>query len=269
MRKFNQISCLLLVAFFIFSSCSSDDDPELDPGPAPELPPVATMEMNFSDFEDAGNLGGRKMTQFHHGGAALTIGVWNLVLAVNLATPVAAFNVAIAQEPQFDRDRQLWVWSFDFANSGKTYTAELTGGLITNGVEWNMTISEEGGAQNVPWYTGQMTPDASSGYWVLQHDGTEQKNYLRIDWEKENDDIASIQYEVIDEASDSFGDYIKYGRTDTGDFNTFYIINRASEERLVEIEWNREVGDGRIRTTEGDIVGDYLCWDNNFQDIDC
>ena len=227
------------------------------------------MTMNFSDFEEAGNTGGRIKSQSNRNGVALTVGFWNIVLAVNLAVPVAAFKVAIAQDAEFDRDRQLWVWSFDFFHDSKRHTAELTGALITNGVEWNMTISQENGFQNVPWYTGQMSADGSSGYWILQHNGTDLNDYLRIDWEKENDEVGEIKYELIDESSDDFGSYIEYGRVDTDDFDTYYNIRLTSEDRLVEIEWNRDKGDGRIRVTEGTVQGDYLCWDESFNNADC
>lgn len=262
MISLGKISSILLAGTFLFASCSKDDE-EVNPGPAPELPPAASMEMDFSNFSNDGTSGGREMTTAHWNAAVVTVGFWNLVLTGALAVPVASFKAAISKTPEYDRDRKLWVWKFDHNVVGRTYSFELTGELAGDKVEWNMYASGENGFQNVLWYSGEMTTDGTSGHWILNKDGNNPTEFLRIDWSKENDEVASIKYENIEEASVHLGAYIEYGKTDGTEYNRFY--NVVGAEGSVKIEWNKSTGVGKITT----VNGTSLCWDSSFEDIEC
>ena len=262
MQPLKQFSTLLLAAIFLLAACNTDDD-EINPGTAPELPPASSMEIDFSNFQDGGNTGGREMTTNNWDLAALTVGVWNTVLTVGLIVPVASFKAAVSQKPSYDADREVWVWAFDHNVIGRTFSFELTGEVVGDNVEWNMYASEENGFQNVLWYSGLTAIDGSSGYWKLNKDGDNPTEFLRIDWEQENEEVAYIKYENIEVGSDGFGAYIEYGKTDGTDFNRYYYV--IGTDGSVNIDWNETTGVGRIKVNDGA----YACWDSNFEDVDC
>ncbi|WP_185152738.1 hypothetical protein, partial [Fulvivirga aurantia] len=229
---------------------------------------VATMEMNFSNFKED-NSGGRIEESNNWAVAATTVGVWNTILAVNLAIPVSAFKAAISQKPSYDSDRALWVWRFDYDVVGRTYSSELTAGFVNDGVEWNMYISQQNGFQDVLWYSGVMNTGGTEGYWMLNIDGDSPRDFLRIDWEKENEEIGKIKYTSIDATADLNGSYIEYSKSADVEFNRSYDIYIDKDDNLVEIDWNSNDGNGRIKNS--DFYGDDLfhCWDTNFENIDC
>jgi hypothetical protein len=261
MDRLNKFVAILLALTFTFTSCSDDD--EATPETPPEIPPVGSMLMDFSNFEQDG--GGRTTSAVNWASAAVIVGVWNVAIGVTLAVPVAAFAASINQTPAYDTERKVWVWSFDYDFVGRTYTAELTGKLIEDGVEWKMYISQEDGFQDFLWYTGQMDTGGTYGYWLLNRSPERAVEFLRIDWEKEGEGIGSIKYTDITEGSEGNGSYIEYGKNANTDFNTFYNLYGAKEDESISIEWNDTTGAGRIQINDGD----FQCWDENFQDVDC
>ena len=91
----NQLNATILIiaiaAVGVMSGCKKDK-------PAPGLPPTSSMVMDYSEFNSGGS--GKSA---HDGGispydsstawgwAATNVVIWNVVLTVNLAIPVAAF----------------------------------------------------------------------------------------------------------------------------------------------------------------------------------
>lgn len=262
MKFIKQFNALLLASLLVFSSCNKDDE-GINPGTAPELPPSSSMEIDFSNFDDSGNTGGREATTDNWSAAAATVGIWNTVLAVGLAVPVASFKMALSKDPTYDRDRKLWVWAFDHIVVGRSFSFELTGELSGDNVKWNMYASEENGFQNVLWYSGLMASDGSSGTWLFNKDGNNPTPYLQVDWLKENDEVASIKYENIEQGSDNYGAYIEFGKTNATDYNRYYEISGTTN--VVRIEWNQTTGVGRIQVNSEP----YLCWDSAFEDVAC
>lgn len=261
MNRLKQPGLFLLAFMFVLSACNKDE--EINPGTPPELPPASSMEMDFSQFDDSGNSGGREMAT-NWESAALYVGFWSTVLTTGMIVPVASFKAAISQKASYDSDRGLWVWKFDHQVLGRTYSFELTGEVTDAGVEWNMYASEQNGFQNVLWYSGVMEADGSSGYWELNKDGNNPKAYLRIDWEIENEEAAYIKYENIEVGTTGFGAYIEYGKTAGVDFNRYYKVVGADGAN-VHIEWSTTSGAGRYQINGGA----YFCWDTSFADVAC
>lgn len=268
MNRYLKIPSMLIAAIIFAASCNSDD--EFDPGTPPEVPPITTMVMDVENFTEgttsAAFMEGRVKSKLNWTGAAIQVGFWNTILALNIALPVAAFGASINEDPEFDRERGVWVWTYEHSFVGRTYTCELTGKIIEDQVEWNMYISEEEGFQNVLWFTGMMKLDVSSGSWTVSRNGNDPREYLEIDWVKENEEIGSIRYELIEDGLEDKGSYIEYGRIAEGDYDVFYVVEIVSTQKSANIEWNSETGVGRV---EYNNSGEYLCWDSNFDDVDC
>lgn len=259
------LSVIMILA--VLSSCSEEED-SFTPGTAPEIPPVESMLINFDNFKEETREGGREMSQLNWGVAALQVGTWNVIITLNLAIPVAAFQASLTSTPEFDRDRGLWVWRFDYDFLGRTYSSELTGKINGDQVEWQMFISQENGFQDFLWYTGTMNLDGTEGFWFLNENVDSPNALLRIHWEKESENIARVKYSNVKEGDPNFDSFIEYGIQD-GDLDRFYNISITSTENMTNIEWSNVNNEGRIKNPSFFNDDDFHCWDSSFDDIEC
>ena len=97
-----RFSSLLLVAFLLLSGCNTDDlIPFANNDGGPEVPASDTMVMDTESMTStsavAASVGGFSTAEVtllstsNHNFAAFNVGIWNTVIKVGLAVPVAAF----------------------------------------------------------------------------------------------------------------------------------------------------------------------------------
>ncbi len=259
------IGILLVVSIALFPTGCKD---EVDPGTPPSLPPLESMVMDFSGFDD-GNSGGRLETQQNWGTAVVHVAVWNAILSINLALPVASFANAINETPSYDFDRERWVWTYDYQLLGRTYTSELTAVVTSSVIIWEMNISEENGFQDVTWYTGETNVNGNSGYWLLNYNANDPAPKLRVDWVKTGENIGLITYTNVIEGDANQGGFIEYGRKVGTGYDAYYEISLPSRSSDVNIDWNSSTGAGRIMDPVTFEDEEWHCWDENFDDADC
>lgn len=280
MKKFFFLASLLL-SISIFQSCEKDANNNPKEEVAPTLPPQETFIMPFAGYEDidttgltspvaiderSGPTGFRNW--FHAGSNVL---VWNVILGVNMAIPVASFAEAFNHDPAYIGDG-VFLWTYNFNLGGQTFIANLTGEFVNNDldVEWIMNISMVGGFSNVEWYRGIVSRDNKTATWTLNHRPENPTPFIRIDYQK-NDVTGefSIQYTNIIPGNVSFGNYIAY-RIQVGEaFNRAYDVFHGSDDNFLEIEWNVPSGEGRVKHPKEYNDNDWHCWDTEKKDTDC
>lgn len=278
MRKTNFLPVLLLgVALMI--SCTKDPIIDDQQGVAPKLPAMETFIMPFTGFESAdttnlkGGSGARNMaTHFHWFHAASNIVVWNAILTINMAIPVASFVEAFRHEAEF-QGNGIWLWAYDYTIGGATYDAELSGKFINESeVQWEMSVSQKGGFSKVLFYSGVVSTDGKRGSWTLNYQPNNPTPYLSMEYNRDDvTGLATIRYTNIIPGSADKGDYIEY-REDANsgvEFNRAYDVYRVAEDNLLEIKWNDLDKDGRVKNPALFKDGEWRCWDGNFVDIDC
>ncbi|MBN2275404.1 MAG: hypothetical protein JXR41_05945 [Bacteroidales bacterium] len=234
---------------------------EKDKKDAPQLPPESAFLIDFSDFQD-----NSKSTQTYTNwtAAAVTVGVWNTVLTVTLAVPVAAYIEALKHEP-VRVDNDSWKWSYTVTVNAIQYTADLFADVSGSNVAWEMYISQQGGFSNFLWFKGNSNILRTKGDWTLYQGPLTNAEFLSIDWNHDwEKNTADIKYTNILSGTDGMGDYIHYGITEDLVYDAFYDIYDNSADNLLKINYNTE-------TREGSIYYNDLwhCWDNNLVDIDC
>ncbi len=266
---------ILLILLSIFPGCERKGDP-------PILPPSETMLIDFGNFISATK--SSSVTEFSKGlkdipnlnwsVAASIAGVWNTLIAVNLAIPIAAFQKAVNTKPVY-LDNKKWQWKYSVDVLAATYIARLTGQITSSEVKWEMYITREGvgGFAEFMWFEGSSATDGKSGYWILYKSHQEQVPFLRIDWEITDTKVGFVKYTYIKEDSPLKNSYIEYGLT-TGNLDAFYNVYLFEEESLnrfvnVNIEWSTTGHFGRIKAP--DFFGDsnWHCWDENGNDTEC
>jgi len=267
------ICSLAAAAVFIFA-CSEDEptEPELE---SPQIPPVSTFLMDFGEFaieDKAAPVKGpatELLSQDNYNWAALHIGVWNLIITVGLAVPVATFAESFSHRPEQQPDGS-WVWSYDLTVDGDLYSATLHGSLDNTGTDWEMTITKEGEYQDFMWYSGQADLFLTEGTWTLNKHPDEPVPFVGIEWHRDiEDSTADIKYTNIEPGSAENGGFIFYGTSTDTTYDAFYDIYNKGQNHLIEVEWHRTKGDGRVRDTAHYLDGDWHCWDGDLQDIEC
>lgn len=274
MKKFFLLSLIVAVVTFLFLSCQKKGNP-------PTLPPAESMTIDFSNFVSgkksapiAGDLKGTMAVENTNWTVAATVaGVWNSLLIINLAIPVAAFEKAVSTSPTY-LDNKTWQWKYSVQVLAATYTARLTGQVESGDVKWEMYISKDGVGSYAEflWFEGTTALDGNSGTWTIKASQSEQVPMLQIDWTKSGTSIGSIKYTYIKDGEDFKGSYIEYGLTSNA-LNAYYNIHFWEPIRSkmvdVNIEWSTSLFNGRIKSQDYFQDTNWHCWDANGNDVDC
>ncbi len=238
------------------------------------IPPLNTLVMDFSDFDDTGigqspTKGEQVMTSANWGYAAATVGIWNIVITVNLVIPVAAFTAAFEQVPEQQPDGS-WIWSYQFMAGGQPHMAQLVGNLDGDGFHWDMYITRDTQYLEFNWFSGDCNLLLTSGSWTLNRSPNEPEPYIGIAWQRTpGTELADIRYTNIIPGSPANGGFIHHGIVEDPRYDAFYNIYGIVEDRLIEIEWSRMGNDGQVRDEVHFEDPDWHCWDQLLQDIDC
>jgi hypothetical protein len=264
------------LAVALAAGCSNDKGTSAKTEP-PEIPPASTFVMDFSGFTATGlarlaadpHLDALPNNKANYSWAAGNVAVWNLIITVGLAVPVAAFLEAFRHEPVEETDG-TWVWTYNVEVADIVYSAELHGKPTEDGVNWAMHISKEGGFSDFVWYTGVSNLPGTQGTWTLYKSAEEPTLLLGILWHRHPaQGTSDIKYTNIVPDGPENGGYIYYGITGGVPFDAFYDIYNKGLENLALIEWSRTAGNGRITDPGHFGDSDWHCWDMDQNDIAC
>jgi hypothetical protein len=280
MKKLLSFSLVFALITVLFWGCTkSSNNP-------PTLPPASSFSIDFSNFKTATKSASIDpqtkgiTTNINWFLAVTNASFWNLMLTVNLAIPVAAFNKAVENKPVYINNN-TWEWKFSVPVIGSTYNARLTGLVKTDSIKWDMFISKDGvGSFNeFSWFTGTSALDGKGGTWILNHSQAYQDPLIKIDWKVNGTAIGSIKYTYVRElkdngAADLFNSsFIQYGLT-SGTLNAFYNIHfnnstTISDFKDVNIEWNTTTHNGHIKAFHYYQDNNWHCWDGTGVDVTC
>ncbi len=242
--------------------------------PAPEIPPASTLIMDFAAFDTSGQLpkaGGFSALQQDGNWrwAALKVGVWNALILLNFALPVAAFGESFRHEPSLQDDGS-WLWSYNF---GIGNSAKLRARLQNGEVHWEMQITRPNQFTDFTWFTGVSNLTATEGTWRLFAAPNNPVPYIDVVWHRNpGAGTADIQYTNVLPGHPGNGGYIFYGIINDPEFNAVYNIFHIETNNLSNIAWNRTDFHGRIKDPQHFGDADWHCWDtrdNGLADIPC
>ena len=274
MKKLN-LALVLILSIFLLQSCQKDDQiTPVDPDPqgkkAPELPKVESFVMPFSAFSEAEENDSRASSNWVY--AASNVAIWNIILTYNLAIPVASFYESFNHDAVY-QGSGIWLWAYDVEDNGTTYHAELYAELLVNNeIKWDMYVSEEGGFQEVHWYTGITAIGGEYASWTLNHDPYNPTPCLAIEYlENDGNGFETIRYTNIIPNVPENGGYIEYKEADDNnvDFNRIYDVYKSEIDNLLEINWNHPTHEGRVKDAEYFQDDEWHCWGYNLQNTDC
>jgi len=260
MKKIKSLSLLLILLTVIVSSCNKNKV-------APELPPQSAFTADFSDFNSSKAVTDTTMVNWTH--AALNVGIWNAIITVGLAVPVASYAEAVKNHEAEYLGDNTWLWTYSFNVGVNTFTAELYGVLKSETVEWEMYITKSGEYTHFLWYDGVSNLDLKHGAWTLYNKPSDPTELLGIEWNRTTDSTGNIKYTNIVPGGTENGGYIFYGNDANSDLNAYYNIYNKGQDNLTQIEWSQANQNGRVKDMNKFGDDAWHCWDETHHDIDC
>lgn len=281
--KTKMINAMFVLALLFASSCSkSEENDNVEPETI-ELPPNESLAIDFSAFTENATSGKSNgltsKTESNWNYPRLTLAVWNYALINTLGVPVSSFQSAANGTREYLGDNK-WQWTYSVAGHGNRYSAKLTGELTGESILWEMYISKSGEDAFVDflWFKGSTSRDGMRGEWTLNESRERPDPMLRIEWERDGDEMREVRYTWVrtnreDGSDDPFrNSYLEYGVRD-GDMDRYYEIRAYDEERedFVEtrIEWNRLNNQGRVRSERHFEDAEWRCWNSERENVDC
>lgn len=264
-RLLQPISFILVLAFGLmitFTGCESEPE-QMD------LPPAGSFVMDLSQFPT--NNSNTKSIEAAIGNwlySYTSVVAWNVVIAVNMAIPVAAYAEAFDHVPVYLGDNS-WDWSYSVPVGDFTYEATLIGTRIDKETfSMEMTLSQVGGFQDFEWFKGVIRYDHSEADWTISQSPLQPKEYLNIHYQKDLDnEISNIRYTVTDPENEWYNAFIEFGLDPSQELNAHYTIHNSI--KTTYIEWNTVTNAGHVMDEVYFMDGDWHCWDTQLQDVEC
>ena len=263
MKTIKKISLMLLCTALIFNSCKKDEatPAATTPETAPDLPPSSSFIMNTDSFPQAT----KKMAKNDSSNvafAALNVGVWNVIIALNMVVPTVAFLESF-NHPAVNTAKGEWKWTYTFNAANAIHSAELKANLVGDSVKWQMHISKQNDFTNVLWYSGSSALNGTAGNWTLNKDPHNVTPFVFIEWHKNSNGTSDIKYTNIIPKDAGNGGYIKYGITNVTPYDAFYTIYGIQQNNLVDIKWSRSNRSGRVQNPAYFKDSLWHCWNTN------
>jgi hypothetical protein len=264
LRKVGTVMAVSLL--FVCSSCNKEPE-----GNRPDLPPVESLIMNFTDFDSP--VADEKSSiashaNFNHAFTSLVF--WSGASVITMALPVAAYGYALEQDAVYLGDNS-WEWSYEFQWNSIDYKATLTGKRISN-EEFTLEMVIALAAlpeQGVLWFDGTVRYDHTHATWSIYREGTIE--VLGIEWTKDYElGDASLQYTYTEPDQEETGSYIRYEYAPAEPYDASFTVSLSSGTTL--IQWDTASKEGRVMDEVKFGDGAWHCWDslvNGLADKSC
>ena len=116
------------------------------------------------------------------------------------------------------------------------------------------------------WFEGE-TVDTTMADWIIYENPEVPNETLRITYNRTDELSATLKYLVTKPGGNEEGSFIEFGSTDDAEFDRFYNIYKVNPDYTVEIEWNAETKEGRVKNPG--FVNQWRCWNAQLQDVEC
>jgi len=266
--KIIRLAAIVLTASFLLVSTSCDKESREN---RPELPPVESLMMSFSDFDEArGDTKASGESNLHFNYAFTSLIFWSGASVVTLALPVAAYTYALEQGVEYMGDNS-WEWQYSFHWGGLDYTATLTATRINN-EEFSLEMLIATAAmpdQGVRWFDGVVRYDHTRADWTIYKDGSVEA--LEIAWTKDKElGDASLLYTFVEPEMMETGSYIRYEYAPQEVYDASFMVSRSAGTTLVQ--WSTSTREGRVQDEMKFGDAEWKCWDslmNGLADKSC
>ncbi|MBE0566102.1 MAG: hypothetical protein IH621_09105 [Krumholzibacteria bacterium] len=257
------LGAIMLLLALGAGGCSDDASPTAAPtAQAPNLPDPAALSFDFPFFDQA--VGLEKSGNDLHANfvnAYLRVVVLQAVAELTLATPVAAFAVALHTVPVAQPDG-AWVWSYTWTGYRYPIRVALRGLPAGDHVQWEMRVSPANTEPNLLWFEGTTSGDGSTGRWLLHDlDDPAQPVCGEIAW---GQGTGGRFLEFTSREPESAGDMLRFSDANP-DFAVTFVPGTGGAEWF--IRWHAD-GTGSLKVPDYN-GGLEACWDRWQENVDC
>ena len=263
-----RLTAVFIAVSLLVINTSCDKEPVAD---RPELPPVESLVMNFSDFAEpvsAIKASGEPHLHFNYAFSSLVF--WSGASAVTMALPIAAYGYALEQGVEYLGENS-WEWAYDFQWNGLDYTASLTATRLNNeefSLEMLISLAAAPG-EGVKWFDGVVRYDHTRADWTIYRDGS--TAVLDIEWRMDYElGDASLLYTYVESGQEETGSYLLYEYAPQEVYDASFTVSLSTGTTI--IQWNTESKEGRVQD-EGQFGSEeWFCWDslaNGLSDMLC
>lgn len=274
MRKFLKIPQLLAIVLLASmalagTSCKKKKDDPPTPGTPPTLPPIESLEMDFSDFDTPPPADGTKIVvnnYTYYREAHTDLGFWRSLLEDDLlAIPVAALANARTKTGQ-EASSGTFEWSLSFSALSASYVGTLKAvkGSTSYTLELNVAPSSSP-SSTVKYLDGTVSNDLSTADWNIFEgsvhvlDGLYNKNATS--------GYTSLDYTYVKTGQAESNSSILYTYTPSASpYNATFDLDMSYG--LVEIEWDTSTMAGRVKSPNLTDPATWYAWTTNLADIE-
>lgn len=244
-------------------SCNKDEIPAV-----PKLTPESSFSMDFSDFQQEKSA---KVLRENWLYSAVNVSFFNTIVSANMVIPTLAFTESFNFTPTYVGD-QIWQWNYTFFGTEASYSAKLNGITTKNNkVRWEMYVSKTGtnGFTNFLWFKG-ITTDSTAATWTIYENPSSPSILFDIAWSSNADHTQStLKYTYRNTGSDNENSTIEFGKNPEDQLNHYYAISLTSTSTTINIEWNSELKNGRVKSPNYYKDENWHCWDEDLLDAWC
>jgi hypothetical protein len=251
----------------IAAGCGETTEPETD---APQLPPLQSMQMDLSFFTEGSGQGAAPTaaepagTKLNFLNAVVRAAFVNVAVVTVLTPPALAFSAALHTFPSREDDGS-YLWIYTWVHQGQDHQIRLRGTPAGVHVDWELYVVLPGHEAQL-WFSGRSYRDRDEGFWVFRDFSAEgDPEVLRIDWEVNSEQDATLEFRNIHAGSDEEGDELRYRAE--GPMNSIEFLDASSTETW-DIIWNEADGSGSLQVPDYNN-GQRACWDTNQDDASC
>ena len=284
MKNLSWIFALLLTVG-LFQSCAKEEPLQEEPPAnlkAPEIPPMAMFTMPTESFDETAvdtsefgsGGGGGPVSYYNWFHSAVNLVFWNAAIRLHMALPTAAFGAAVSQPAVYIGDL-TFLWEYTYvappAQGNQTYHVQLTGQFTPDleDVLWTLTVSQEGGFTDFVWYTGISSTQQNEGMFTLNWNPDNPQSYLQLDYSGDNSTgEGTLRFTNVVTGSPDFGQYIEYRERPADPYDRAFDV-QGDPGYFLEIQWNEDAKDGRVRHPFNFGDDQWHCWDSNLMDVEC
>lgn len=259
----------LLIGVFLITSCS-DDPASLNSDEPPQLPPIESMRMDFSTFDNYQQpKNSLNSANSNFAQAAVRAFVLKSVVDLNLAIPRALLEAASNSDAEFNEEGE-WVWSYSHTAGEDNYGVRLIASRENDAeTSWQFFVTNSTlNIEDKLFFSGTTSGNGSQGTWTyynLMSDSQEAVSNTEWTVSGEDEDEVSLRLEVVSDRFDNEGDFIEYTFDGTVKNAVYYD---AGEDATTELQWNVETNEGYLIAPNYNN-GEQACWDENFEDVNC
>lgn len=253
-----RLAAILLAVSLLVVSTSCDKEPVEN---RPELPPVESLMMSFSDFDAAAaNTKASGEPHLHFNYAFTSLVFWSGASALSMALPVTAYAYALEQGVEYLGENS-WEWAYSFQWNNMDYTATLTATRISNeefSLEMLIASSDTPG-QGVRWFDGVVRYDHTQASWNIYKSGS--IKVLEVAWSKDFElGDASLLYTYVEPAVLETGSYLLYEYAPQEIYDASFTVALSAGTTL--IQWNTIGKEGRVQDEDRFGDAEWNCWDS-------